>query len=204
MPGAARKRVRATTRRRPAGTRSAARTAIAGHVRSILELLGLDAREPDFLRTPARVADLLIEVATRPGPGPALTTFPNVQGRDVVSLGSLPVYVLCPHHLLPYFGEASVAYVPGNRILGLSKIPRLIDHLARRPQTQERLTAAIADELAQALRPVGVRVVIEARHLCLEMRGARRPGVRTTTSAERGEAPPPMRSEQRASQLLGP
>jgi GTP cyclohydrolase I len=177
------------------GPASTARAGIARHFRAILELLDLDPEDPNFRATPTRVADLLLDVARRPTVGPVMTTFPNDHGREAVSVRSIAVYVLCPHHFLPFFGEANVEYIPGGRIVGLSKIPRLVEHLSRLPQTQEGLTSAIADELMRTIEPVGVVVEVDARHLCLEMRGARRPGVRTTTRAVRGDVPAAMRSD---------
>jgi len=115
------------------------------------------------------------------------TTFANVEGYDeLVLVRDIPVRSMCEHHLLPFTGVAHVAYLPADRVVGLSKIPRMVDHHARRPQTQERLTVQIADALDRHLRPRGVGVVIDAAHSCMTLRGARAGAATTTTSAVRG------------------
>ncbi|MBN2801129.1 MAG: GTP cyclohydrolase I [Deltaproteobacteria bacterium] len=124
-------------------------------------------------RTPELVTELLREFV--PGEPPALSTFPAV-GADAVILRGLPFHSLCAHHLLPFFGEADVAYLPGDRIAGLGGIPRLLEHCARRPQLQERLGGCLADLLEEALEPRGLVIRLRARQLCMEMRGARSPG----------------------------
>jgi GTP cyclohydrolase I len=116
-----------------------------------------------------------------------LSTFPNTQAYDgIVSVSDIPFYSLCAHHFLPFFGSAHVAYVPGERLVGLSKLPRIVDHYARRPQLQEDLTEQVAASIHSRLAPAGLLVSVEARHLCMEMRGVSRPGVVTTTTAARG------------------
>ena len=163
---------------------------IARHVQAIMRLLRLDpAEDPNLVGTPERVAELSLELFSglEPGSAPELTTFPNQDGtRQVVSLGDIPFYSLCAHHFAPFFGHALVAYVPGERLIGLSKLARVVDWFAHRPQVQERLTEQIADCLATELRPRGALVVLEARHLCMEMRGVRLPGTLATTRAVRG------------------
>jgi GTP cyclohydrolase I len=117
-----------------------------------------------------------------------LTTFPNDEGYDeLVVARSLPVTSVCEHHLLPFVGVAHVAYLPGERILGLSKLARVVELFARRPQVQERLTEQVADWLAGNLEPRGVGVVVEAEHLCMTVRGVRAEGATTVTSALRGQ-----------------
>jgi GTP cyclohydrolase I len=112
------------------------------------------------------------------------TTFPNSEDYDeLVLVQDIPVRSLCEHHMLPFVGVAHVGYLPGGRILGLSKFARMVEFHARRPQTQERLTKRIADHLQQQLRPQGVGVVLQAEHTCMSLRGARTPGARTTTTA---------------------
>jgi GTP cyclohydrolase I len=121
------------------------------------------------------------------GAEPTLRTFPNTEGySEIVSVVGIPFYSLCAHHLLPFFGTAHVAYLPKERILGLSKLARVVEFYARRPQLQERMTEQIIAFLDKRLRPAGAMVVLQARHLCMEMRGVRKPGLTTTTSALRG------------------
>ncbi len=161
--------------------RAAAQRAVA----DLLTALGRDPSGPHLADTPRRVADALIELTT-----PAefdLTTFPNDEGYDemVVEVG-IPLHSLCEHHMLPFFGQAHIAYIPGERILGISKLARVAQMFARDLQVQERLTAQIADWLVDNVQPRGVGVVIEAEHLCQSLRGVRAAGARTVTSALRG------------------
>jgi GTP cyclohydrolase IA len=165
-------------------------SAIAEHVQAIIALLRLDRDDPNLAGTPERVAELYQELLAGSGTLPELTSFPNSEGlREPVAMRDIPVYSLCAHHWVPFFGHAVVAYVPGERIVGLSKLARVVEHFARRPQVQERLTEQIAGCLESGLQPLGVMVVIEARHLCMEMRGVRLPGTITTTRAVRGAFP---------------
>ena len=154
-------------------------------VADLLDALGVD-RESEALReTPARVARSFGELLS-PVPFRA-TSFPNDGGYDeLVVVCDMSFTSLCEHHLLPFFGVAHVGYLPGARILGLSKLPRLVEHFSRRLQVQERLTAQVADWLEGELRPRGVGVVVEATHLCMSLRGVRQPGATTRTSALRG------------------
>ncbi|SJN42665.1 GTP cyclohydrolase I type 1 [Microbacterium esteraromaticum] len=156
--------------------------------RLFLQALGIDAdapETPDLARTPRRFAEAYAELLT---PEPFdFTTFSNAEGYDeLVLIRDIPVRSLCEHHLLLFTGVAHVAYLPDERVVGLSKIPRMVDHYACRPQTQERLTVQIADALAARLQPRGIGVVIEAAHSCMTLRGARATGANTTTSALRG------------------
>lgn len=156
--------------------------------RLFLRALGIDsdaADTPDLARTPRRFAEAYAELlASEPFD---FTTFENTEGYDeLVLIRDIPVHSLCEHHLLPFTGIAHVAYLPADRVVGLSKIPRMVDHYARRPQTQERLTVQIADALAARLHPRGIGVIIEATHTCMTQRGARATGSATTTSAVRG------------------
>jgi GTP cyclohydrolase I len=180
----------------PAHDRSAVAAAFAGLIRA----LGLDpATEPELLDTPARVADLYAEVfaGLDPGAVPELATFPSTNAPDarpeeaLVVVRDLPFYSLCVHHFVPFFGRAHIAYLPGNRIIGISGAARLLDHYARRPQLQERITTQIADHLERLLEPRGVAVVLEARHLCMEMRGVRKPG-KVETRVVRGALTEPL------------
>ena len=162
---------------------------VAKHVAAILEELGLDLGEPNLVDTPRRVAKLYAEMfhGLREGAEPAVTTFPNAEGYSAMVMEKrIPFYSLCAHHLVPFYGHAHVAYIPGDRILGLSKFSRVLEFYAKRPQLQERLTEQVADYLESRLQPLGVMVVIEARHLCVEMRGVKKPGAVTVTSAIRG------------------
>ena len=148
----------------------------------LLTALGVDLREESTAATPGRMARALAEMLTPPEFD--MTTFPNDEGYDeLVLVQDLPVQSLCEHHMLPFVGVAHVGYLPGERILGLSKLARTVDHHARHAQTQERLTQRIADDLRDSLGAKGVGVVIAAEHTCMTLRGARAPGTRTVTSA---------------------
>lgn len=149
---------------------------------ALLTALGLDLTDENLVETPRRMAHALIEMTHAPAFD--FTTFPNDEGYDeLVVVTDIPVHSLCEHHMLPFTGVAHIGYLPGDRILGLSKFARMVEFHARRPQTQERLTKRIADHLRTALAPRGVGVVIAAEHSCMALRGARTPGARTTTSA---------------------
>jgi len=121
------------------------------------------------------------------GAEPKVTTFPNDEHyHHMVIEREIPFYSMCAHHFVPFYGHAHIAYIPQSRIVGLSKLPRILEFYAKRPQLQERLTEQVAEFLWENLKPLGVMVVIEARHLCVEMRGVKKPGALTTTSALRG------------------
>ena len=158
------------------------RTRAVAAVAELLTALGRDIRTPHLAETPRRVADALIELLT---PRPFLaTTFPNDEGYDeLVVVTGIPFDSLCEHHLLPFRGVAHVGYVPGDRLLGLSKFARVVERFARDLQVQERLTRQIADWVDDELEPVGVGVVLEAEHLCMSLRGVQARGARTVTSA---------------------
>jgi GTP cyclohydrolase I len=147
----------------------------------LLLALGLDLDDESMADTPGRMARAYAELLT---PDPfEMTTFPNDEGYDeLVLVRDIPVRSLCEHHMLPFVGVAHVSYLPGDRILGLSKLARLVDHHARGAQTQERLTQRVGEHLAEALGAAGVGVVVEAEHLCMTLRGVRVPGSRTVTS----------------------
>ncbi|HKQ57455.1 MAG TPA: GTP cyclohydrolase I [Candidatus Eisenbacteria bacterium] len=165
------------------------RDAVARAVTSLIHALGLDPRtEPDLAETPDRVADLYDEVLSGLDPGavPELATFPHDGAHDqLVVVRDLPFHSLCVHHLVPFFGHAHIAYLPDQRIIGISGAARLLDLYARRLQLQERITAQIADHLERLVAPRGVAVMLEARHLCMEMRGIRKVG-RVETRVVRG------------------
>ncbi len=163
--------------------------AIAHHVRGILGELALDLDDPNLRDTDRRVAKLYLEMfhGLEEGAEPEVTTFPNEEGYEhMVMERDIPFYSLCAHHLVPFYGHAHIAYIPEERILGLSKFARVLEFYAKRPQLQERLTEQAANFLVDKLQPKGVMIVIDARHLCVEMRGVKKPGALTTTSAIRG------------------
>ena len=159
-------------------------------VREILIAIGEDPDRDGLARTPARVARAYAELfaGLRVDPAKVLTTTFEADHEEFVLVRDIEVMSMCEHHLLPFKGVAHVGYIPGThgRITGLSKLARLVEVYARRPQVQERMTSQIADALADVLKPRGVLVVIEAEHLCMAMRGVRKPGSRTVTSAVRG------------------
>jgi GTP cyclohydrolase I len=162
---------------------------VARAFRGVMEALDLNLDDPNLADTPLRVARAYGELfaGLQEGAEPELRSFPNEEGySQVVAVTGIPFHSLCAHHFLPFFGTAHVAYVPGPRIVGLSKLARVVEFYARRPQVQERLTEQVIDLLDRRLRPAGAMVVLQARHFCMEMRGVRTPGAATTTSAIRG------------------
>ena len=159
-------------------------------VRMILEAIGEDADREGLLDTPARVARMYTETCAGLHDNPARhlkVTF-DAGHDEMIMVRDIPLYSMCEHHLVPFFGKAHVAYIPNTdgRVTGLSKLARLVDGFARRPQVQERLTTQVADAVEAGLSPRGVLVVIEAEHLCMAIRGIRKPGSSTVTSAVRG------------------
>ena len=162
---------------------------LAGHVRSLLEELELDLEDPNLHDTHERVAKMYLEMfhGLQEGARPKVTTFPNDEHyQTMVMERDIPFYSMCSHHLVPFYGHAHIAYVPRDRIVGLSKLPRILEFYAKRPQLQERLTEQVVCFLEEELDPQGAMVVIQARHLCVEMRGVKKPGAQTVTSAIRG------------------
>jgi GTP cyclohydrolase I len=159
-------------------------------IREILEANGEDPERDGLVDTPARVARMYEEIfgGMRVDPSEYLQTQFETDHDEMVMVRDIAMYSACEHHLLPWVGKAHVAYIPNDdgRVTGLSKLARLVDAYAKRPQVQERLTSQIADELDRSLEPKGVMVVIEAEHLCMTMRGIRKPGATTVTSAVRG------------------
>lgn len=184
-PLAAHLEVRETTR--PSDPRI---DSIAPHVKEIIRILGLSPEtDPNLVGTDRRVAKMYLEIFSGLDEGtfPILTTFPNDGHYTAMVIEKeIPFYSMCAHHFVPFYGHGHIAYIPNERIVGLSKLPRLLDFFAKRPQLQERLTEQVAGVLEEELKPLGVMVVIEARHLCVEMRGVRKPGSVTVTSAIRG------------------
>ncbi len=162
---------------------------IAGHVRGILSELRLDLDDANLRETDIRVAKMYDEMfhGLQEGNEPQVTTFPNDEHYSgMVMEAQIPFYSMCSHHLVPFYGHAHIAYVPNHEIVGLSKLPRILEFYAKRPQLQERLTEQVVTYLEEKLKPQGAMVVIEARHLCVEMRGVKKPGAVTVTSAIRG------------------
>jgi len=166
------------------------RERIVRAVREILEAIGDDPDRDGLKRTPERVADMYAEIFA--GIGTDASELMDVvfdeEHDEMILVKDIPLYSQCEHHLLPWVGEAHVAYIPNKEgeITGLSKIARVVDILSKRPQVQERLTTQIADAIEKALRPRGILVILEAEHLCMTMRGIKKPGARTVTSAVRG------------------
>ncbi|SDU78854.1 GTP cyclohydrolase I FolE [Jiangella alkaliphila] len=185
-----------THRLRIVGARSEPdRPALVAAVADLLVALGRDPTDAHLAETPSRVADAYAELLTPRAFD--LTTFPNDEGYDeLVMARDIPIHSLCQHHLLPFHGVAHVGYLPGQRILGLSKLARVVELFARDLQVQERLTQQIANWLQDNLAPKGVGVVIEAEHLCMSLRGVRAAGARTVTSALHGALRDDDRSRQ--------
>ena len=154
----------------------------------ILRAIGEDPEREGLLGTPRRIANMYEELFSGIGEDPMalLTIGFEEKHKEMVIVKDIPLYSLCEHHLLPFHGVAHVAYIPNGRIVGISKIARLVEMLAHRPQVQERLTSQIADLLMEGLRARGAAVVIDAEHLCMTMRGVKKPGSRVVTSANRG------------------
>jgi GTP cyclohydrolase I len=168
----------------------------------LLRAIGADLTAPGLLGTPRRVAASLAEMVT-PAEFTA-TTFPNEGSYDeLVVVRDIPFHSLCMHHLLPFYGQAHVAYLPGERIVGISKLARVVEMFARDLQLQERLTMQIADWLDQELTPRGVGVVLSAEHTCMTLRGVHKPGARTVTSALRGLVRDDARTRQELFSLVG-
>ena len=163
---------------------------IAAAVREILLAVGEDPERDGLKNTPRRVARMYAEIFSGLGldPASALTTVFDAQHDEMVLIKDIDLASTCEHHLVPWVGVAHVGYIPNEKgqITGLSKVARLVDVYARRPQVQERLTTQVADALEQCLQPRGVIVVVEAEHMCMTVRGVRKPGARTVTSAVRG------------------
>ena len=173
----------------PTDTMDVRNQVVAARFRGVMEALGLALDDPNLADTPARVARAyrFLFAGLEAGAEPELRTFPNAEGYSgIVAVTGIRFHSLCAHHFLPFFGTAHVAYLPKDRLVGLSKLARAVDLFARRPQVQERLTEEIASFLDSRLRPAGVMIVVQARHFCMEMRGVRKGGARTTTSSVRG------------------
>jgi len=155
----------------------------------LLEAIGENPRRKDLVATPRRVAEMCEEIfwGVNKDPAKELEVVLDQKHNEIVLLKGIPLYSVCEHHLLPFVGKAHIAYIPKRgRVTGLSKLARVVDILSRRPQVQERLTTQVADIIMAKLKPQGCMVVIEAEHLCMSMRGIKKPGVLTVTSAVRG------------------
>ena len=176
-------------------------------IREILLAIGEDPEREGLAQTPARVARSYAEIFAGMGQKPedVLTTSFEIGHEELILVRDIEVYSTCEHHLVPFHGVAHVGYIPGHdgRVTGLSKLARLVDVYARRPQVQERMTTQIADALTENLKPLGVLVVIECEHMCMSMRGVRRPGSRTITSAVRGQMRDPSTRAEAMGLVLG-
>jgi GTP cyclohydrolase I len=177
-------------------------------VREILLAIGEDPERDGLQRTPRRVAEMYAEIFSGLHEDPArhlVVTF-EANHDEMVMVRDIPLYSMCEHHLATFHGRAHVAYIPGRdgRITGLSKLARLVDGFAKRPQVQERLTSQIADAIVETLQPSGAFVMIEAEHLCMSMRGVRKPGALTVTSAVRGLFKDNAATRAEVMALLGP
>jgi GTP cyclohydrolase I len=176
-------------------------------VRMILEGIGEDPDRDGVKDTPRRISEMYEEIFSGVGidPTPVPTVVQGANFDEMIMVKDIPLQSLCEHHLLPFSGKAHVAYIPNKdgRITGLSKLARVVDILSKRPQVQERLTTEIADTIERALEPRGVFVLIEAEHLCMTMRGVKKPGSLTVTSAVRGLFRNDARTRQEALHHIG-
>jgi GTP cyclohydrolase IA len=181
--------------------------AIEEGVRLILRGIGEDPERGGLRETPARVARMYEEIfgGIDVDASQIVTVVEGADFDEMIMVRDIPLYSMCEHHLIPFNGKAHVAYIPNKsqQITGLSKIARVVDTLAKKPQVQERLTTEIAESIEQALSPRGVFVVIEAEHLCMTMRGIKKPGAVTVTSAVRGLFRNDARTRQEAMQHIG-
>ncbi len=162
---------------------------IENAIRDILEAIGEDPKKKDLLETPKRVAEMYEEIfaGIKLDPEKELEVILDQKHHEIILLKGIPMYSICEHHLLPFFGKAHIAYIPkSGRVTGLSKLARVVDILSRRPQVQERLTTQVADIIMKKLNPLGCMVIIEAEHMCMSFRGVKKPGTLTVTSAVRG------------------
>lgn len=179
---------------------------IKSAVRDILEAIGEDPDREGLIDTPKRIANMYEEIFSGIGQdeGKHLEIFFEAdEHEELVLVKDIPFYSTCEHHLVPFFGKAHVGYIPKNgKLTGLSKIARVVDTVAKRPQLQERLTSAIAEAMVDKLDPAGVIVVVEAEHMCMTMRGIKKPGSKTLTSAVRGIFKTDGRSRSEAMTLI--
>lgn len=174
-------------------------------VYDILTAIGEDPEREGLKETPLRVANMYEEIFAGIGVDPkdSVKLFNENYNDEMILVKDIPVYSMCEHHLLPFFGAAHIVYIPrGERIIGLSKLARVVDIAAKKPQLQERLTSEIADAIMQTAKPLGVAVIVEAEHLCMTMRGIKKPGAKTVTSALRGNIKSDARSRSEALSLI--
>jgi len=163
---------------------------LSGAIEVILSEIGEDCSREGLRDTPGRVAKMYLEMTEglRVAP-PKMTVFDSVGMDQMVTVFGIDYSSLCEHHLVPFYGQVHVGYIPGKKLVGLSKFGRIVDWFAKRPQIQEAMTAQIADYIFKVIEPAGVIVVVEGRHMCMAMRGVKKPNHRTVTSAIRGEVP---------------
>ncbi len=161
---------------------------VVAAMREIITAIGDDPDRPDLVATPQRIARMYQELfaGVNFDPRRILSESLEESHDEMVIIKDIPFYSLCEHHFLPFYGVAHVGYVPKGRVVGISKLARVVDAYAKRPQVQERLTSQVADTIQECLQPDGVAVVVEAEHLCMTMRGIKKPGSRVVTSAVRG------------------
>ena len=161
---------------------------VSDAVKDLLIGIGENPNRDGLVETPERVARMYSELFSGldEDPESVLTTTFDVSHDEMIVLRDVPFYSICEHHLLPFFGSADIGYIPSDKIVGLSKLARALDILSRRPQVQERLTCEVADAVEAALDPIGVAVRVQAEHLCMTMRGIKKPGSRMVTSVTRG------------------
>jgi len=173
-------------------------------VKLILEAVGADLTKKDIAATPVRVAEMYGEILSGQfkNAEEELEVILEQKHDEIILLKGIPLYSMCEHHMLPFIGKAHIAYIPDKRITGLSKIARVVDVLSKRLQVQERLTTEIADVIMKKLKPKGVMVVIEAEHLCMSMRGVKKPGTLTATSVVRGIFLTNQKTRQEALSLI--
>lgn len=173
-------------------------------VRLILEGIGENPNRPGIRETPQRIARMYEEIfiGMRPPDEDLLKSIEGEVHDEMVLIKDIPFYSICEHHLLPFFGHAHIAYIPDGKIVGLSELPKALDYLAKRPQVQERLTSELANLIMDRLKPKGCMIVIEAEHLCMSMRGIKKPGSKTVTSAVRGIFRKSQPTRQEALELI--
>ena len=179
---------------------------IAGHVRDILRLIGEDPEREGLLKTPERVAkamQFMTQGYFQDGEEIVRSALFEEKYRQMVIVKDIELFSMCEHHMMPFIGKAHVAYIPNGTITGLSKVARVVETFARRLQVQERLTVQIRDCIQESLHPLGVAVVIEARHTCMTMRGVRSAGSLTVTSAVRGWFKEDLKTREEALRLIG-
>lgn len=162
---------------------------IENHFREVIKLIGEDPEREGLIETPKRITKMYKEIFSGLNEDPAKVlgkTFPSEGTNDIVIVQDIPFYSVCEHHFVPFFGKVHIGYIPEDRIVGLSKFARLVEILSRRPQVQERITNQIVDTLEVVIHPIGAIAIIEAEHMCMSMRGIKKPGSKTRTIARRG------------------